>query len=619
MAEGPDVSFPQLNEELLNILKCGICTKTLEEPKTLPCFHSFCQNCLARYIAKREEASKERGSENAFECPLCKTQLELKQGDDVEEIPPIYFIKNLLDILPVIQRQTQNLHCGSCKAQGSVVCRCFDCERYLCEDCLATHSKWPDFKQHVVMTLEELAKPENHRTAKKKPCCLEQGHNNKHFEFYCNTCQDLACMSCVVLDHPKPDHKYQPMDNVAEENMEALKETSVILQKTSKEVEIALQKIDAAAETLQANGKSANDMIRQQEKEISKNLTQKVEQKAAALLDKVDRQYNVVNQELIRQHDDMKAYLEKVNGSLDFAKNIMEKASNEEIILQGRALQLNAKDIKKRRPDRMKPIHDGTITYHTKIIVGNIILDDLGNVEMTDTTYKSNQRTAKTEENSVCCWEKDRVPKPHSLSLSFMKESEEREENSGMKEATFRQYEEKNSIAESIIYILHQNDKKNHESNHTRSSTQLKRIQNAVKTENRERDSERRDRIHVHRKTKKKSMELRSRENKLQPTISGCLNTRVKGKWCERWYVVKGNILYVWKTPSGTGLEETRKLLGYHVQGPEMGTIHKRIVFQLIHAGIEPVVLQTDNWENAEKWVNALRRATVLKVGPYDM
>ncbi|XP_028392051.1 E3 ubiquitin-protein ligase TRIM33-like [Dendronephthya gigantea] len=392
MAAAPDPDANERIEEIPIILKCCTCGETLEEPKTLPCFHSFCKKCLATYF-EDELKVKEREYNNAFECPKCKTQLNLKQGDGVEGILPNEFISNLLDILPVIKQQKEKLQCGSCKAQVSVECRCFECERYLCENCLTTHSKWPDFKQHVVMSLEDLAKPENQSKAKKKPRCDKQGHGSKHLEFYCNTCKELACMSCVVLDHPKPDHDYQPMDTEAEKQKEALKKTFDILQKTSTEVDTALNKIGSAIGKLQVTTEEAKVSIKKQEKEICEVLSKKVEHKAAILIGQVNRKLDAQNRELEKQQCDMKAYHEKVNGSLDFAKNIIERASSEEVILLGRELQLNAEVIKKERPDRMEPIHDGTIEYQAKptgTIVDNINLNDLGNV--VSTCFQQNDR-----------------------------------------------------------------------------------------------------------------------------------------------------------------------------------------------------------------------------------
>ena len=382
MAKAPDLAPTKGIEELLT---CCICTETLEEPKTLPCFHSFCKKCLAKYIeVEREKAKKQEKARHSFDCPMCRTQFELTQGKSVEQIPPNYFINALLDILPIIQQQTQKLHCESCKvAQVPVTSRCIECERYLCKNCLNAHNNWPDFKQHDVMTLAELANPENQRKARGKPRCTKEGHGNKALVFYCNTCQELACINCAVLNHSKANHDYQPIDTVAKQHKKTLKITSANLQRKSNEVKATLKKIDHATENLQAKTKRAKDMILQQEREILQELTQKVKHNTAVLLGEVDRTHSRVNNKLVKQHNEMRSYYEKVNGSLDFAKNIIEKASNEEILLLGTEIQDNVKDIEKYGPKITKPAHNGVIEYQaksTETILGNINLDDPGKV-----------------------------------------------------------------------------------------------------------------------------------------------------------------------------------------------------------------------------------------------
>ncbi|XP_028392186.1 E3 ubiquitin-protein ligase TRIM33-like [Dendronephthya gigantea] len=381
MATLPDPAPAKQIEELLS---CCICKGTLDKPKSLPCFHSFCRKCLAKYIeVQREKAQKERRVQHSFDCPTCRTKFQLRQGDSVERIPPNYFINNLLEILPVIQQQTRKIHCESCKvAEASVTHRCIECERYLCKNCLTTHNNWPDFKQHDVMTLAELSKPENQGKARGKPRCEKEGHGNKPLVFYCNTCQELACINCVVLNHSKANHDYHPIETVAKHHKKALEITSANLQRVSNEVKAALQKIKQATKNLQVNTKRAKDTILQQEKVILEELTQKVKHNTEILLGEVDRANNIVNQQLGQQRNEMKNYLEKVNGSLDFAKNIIEKASNDEIVLLSPEIQINAKDIKKEGPEMMEPIHDGSMKYQAKsseTIVGKMKLDKLGN------------------------------------------------------------------------------------------------------------------------------------------------------------------------------------------------------------------------------------------------
>ena len=47
-------------------LKCHICHETVRQPKTLQCFHSFCEGCV-RQVEKKTPMGKE-----GFKCPVCK-------------------------------------------------------------------------------------------------------------------------------------------------------------------------------------------------------------------------------------------------------------------------------------------------------------------------------------------------------------------------------------------------------------------------------------------------------------------------------------------------------------------------------------------------------------------
>ena len=381
MASAPDPAPVKRMEELLT---CCVCKETLNEPTMLPCFHSFCKKCLARCVEiQRDGARRQRRPEHLFKCPTCRTEFQLGQHESVERLPSNHLINNLLDILK-IQQEAQKLPCESCNGQLPAECRCVQCESYLCKNCLKAHNNWPAFKPHDVLTLEELTKPENQAKAKAKPRCHKDGHENRPLDYYCKSCQQLACITCIVLDHRKREHDCQPTAVVVKQLKEELKITSASLQRKSNEGQTALQKIKRASEILQDSTEKAKDVILRQEKEILEEFTKKLKRNTAALIDEVERKRNEVNQKLVKQHDDMKAYVEKVNGSRKFAKNIIEKGSNEEIITLGDEVKTNANNIGKENPMSMWPVHNGFFEYQqeksTKNIVDILDLKNLGEI-----------------------------------------------------------------------------------------------------------------------------------------------------------------------------------------------------------------------------------------------
>ena len=193
MATFPHTTLVKQMEELL---RCPTCHETLKEPKTLRCFHSFCKDCLAKHVKSQEEKVEE-GDEHFFCCPMCRTQIQQSEEESVETLKLNFFINNLLEMLSK-QKRTAFLHCQSCSGQIAAACKCVDCDQYLCENCLKAHNNWSALRCHAVFSLEELTKPENQGKAKPKGRCHKDGHDNKPFEYYCDSCDRIACINCVL-------------------------------------------------------------------------------------------------------------------------------------------------------------------------------------------------------------------------------------------------------------------------------------------------------------------------------------------------------------------------------------------------------------------------------------
>ena len=69
-----------LVEELReDFLMCNICFEEYREPKQLPCLHTFCRQCLSKYIVGKVV---ETGAE-WFPCPFCRKAIQPTQGGEV--------------------------------------------------------------------------------------------------------------------------------------------------------------------------------------------------------------------------------------------------------------------------------------------------------------------------------------------------------------------------------------------------------------------------------------------------------------------------------------------------------------------------------------------------------
>ena len=109
-------------------LSCGICRETLTNPKFLPCFHTFCQECLQAVVLAADDPAPLR-------CPICRAEVTLP-SEGVPALQANFYL------LPLLNPQFCQRHPG-----WSLEFRCKD-NTALCVCC-----KLVDHDQHPVEDL----------------------------------------------------------------------------------------------------------------------------------------------------------------------------------------------------------------------------------------------------------------------------------------------------------------------------------------------------------------------------------------------------------------------------------------------------------------------------------
>lgn len=139
-------SFKKLEEELT----CEVCLKIYQDPKTLPCHHSFCLKCLEEIPKQRDELTS-----SSIKCPLCRSPAQIPlQG--VAGFHPAFHINNLKDVYNLMIAESKKV------ADEEVVCY------------VPTH--------------------------------------DEPLKYYCNTCVKSICRDCAILDHK--EHKYSLISDI---------------------------------------------------------------------------------------------------------------------------------------------------------------------------------------------------------------------------------------------------------------------------------------------------------------------------------------------------------------------------------------------------------------------
>ncbi|XP_070571158.1 tripartite motif-containing protein 2-like [Ptychodera flava] len=123
----------QIGEDFLT---CVICFERYRKPKSLPCLHTFCEQCLLTLVE----------NQGVLNCPTCKTSCPLPHGG-VRALKSNFFITGLIEDLKARQKEEKKPaeKCNSCQEKDAVP---------VCIDCTIVDHRIP---QHVHRNLNTVA------------------------------------------------------------------------------------------------------------------------------------------------------------------------------------------------------------------------------------------------------------------------------------------------------------------------------------------------------------------------------------------------------------------------------------------------------------------------------
>ncbi|XP_021357555.1 tripartite motif-containing protein 2-like [Mizuhopecten yessoensis] len=195
MAEGGP--RPELD---LHLLECPICLERLRQPKSLPCLHCFCQDCLRTYITK--ELSGKMASGTSFPCPVCRGMATPVNQTETKENWQKQFQTDAViqELIKLKVQSSKPLYCTPCQTKGnpSNPARfwCKKNESGFCETCKTDHHDIV----HIGCDILDITRHGSNRPKQNSSV----PHCNQHDEnmvWYCEDHKLLGCSMCVFKDH----------------------------------------------------------------------------------------------------------------------------------------------------------------------------------------------------------------------------------------------------------------------------------------------------------------------------------------------------------------------------------------------------------------------------------
>lgn len=226
---GSKLKVESTMESLKQDLTCSMCFELFINPKALPCLHTFCRDCLHKYIISQATVITQHGK---FHCPLCRVgtrppepvsrNIELWADSFTKNHLVVSLIENL-KVHETTNNTLQNSNTSDCiqdvgegtGTTNNVLCSicklrpgnrwCEQCCQYLCDYCEKVHNKNPDTKIHVIVDATSNAESSNlpqgaesDQVVNSRPCSK---HPGKFDSFYCVKCSLVCCSDCVSADH----------------------------------------------------------------------------------------------------------------------------------------------------------------------------------------------------------------------------------------------------------------------------------------------------------------------------------------------------------------------------------------------------------------------------------
>ena len=186
----------ELYKKLKIEAECPLCKETVKNPKTLPCLHSFCLECLDK------QAILGRGQhETTIKCPVCQSSFPIPESDTFESLPSSFHLNRLLEVISCEKNSAQSPKCHNCANEDTATSYCFVCRSFLCACCNEAHRRLKATRGHRNVLIDKLQAQDVEDLIHRPGMCSRQYHESQPLVFYCEDCKVPICYKCSEVSH----------------------------------------------------------------------------------------------------------------------------------------------------------------------------------------------------------------------------------------------------------------------------------------------------------------------------------------------------------------------------------------------------------------------------------
>ena len=307
---------------------CGVCSKPYNDPRILPCLHSFCQQCLQYEIEKY-------GSQQVFTCPTCEKSTSIPVGG-ASVIPQNLHLGFEVEVAGYVSKLVSNSEvcCDQCidGSSGPAVVFCCTCRQFMCTFCHEYHKRNRQLSKHTIVGLDQdganqlqtILKPSDHYHSR-------VNHEDNKLNLYCETCNCIIHTSrdCIHVDHKH--HTITELSAVAKVHRSAIEEVLTHARGIMIKLTEAINGNDKIIEQVEISKRNALLAINQ----AFELLQQTSEERKKTLLSEVEAISLSKTTALTSQKEQFEKMVEDIGHYTEVASHILQTHTDHEVVSMG--------------------------------------------------------------------------------------------------------------------------------------------------------------------------------------------------------------------------------------------------------------------------------------------
>ncbi|XP_072049362.1 uncharacterized protein [Amphiura filiformis] len=334
----------QVEEKEIDLTHCGVCFRPVQNPKALPCLHTFCLSCISEWA--KEDTWK-------VKCPVCMESFPLPKGG-VAGIRSNSYVVKLKETQALKDRiMEKTIMCTFCdKPDNHAIARCLDCKEHLCDGCIEAHKTYKTLKEHKMQSFDDISsgKVDILKTSENKYCAKHEG---QILWFYCETCGLLICRDCTVVDHHASTHNLVNVEDISGDQGKKLKNLVERCQKVAQEVKEKRQTAEDIEKRIDKTVDDAQDELEQAIAQVEHQFLNNLKQRQQQISDEIDQIGSKYKLPIDRKKDTLQTQHLQLERALQMTAHVMEQGSPYDLAAMYTTLTSTLQRLSEIRPCRI--------------------------------------------------------------------------------------------------------------------------------------------------------------------------------------------------------------------------------------------------------------------------